>query len=111
MQTVLHTYLDNSTVFIVKELISTWIAANYYPVLYVIRDVNTNWITFSYLTPDNIDKDIQYHPIFVTYTTKSIMNFQEIFGNKSFWLSPSEKRYEMLEANDWIIVNLQQTGI
>lgn len=113
MRTVLYRHPDNSTAFIVRRLISTWIAErHYYPVVYVTQNLHTKSITFSYLTPDNIDEDIQYHPIFITYTTKSIMNFQEIFNNKSFWLSPHNRteQYEESDVHDWIIVNLKQTG-
>ncbi|XP_067216466.1 aminopeptidase N-like isoform X2 [Linepithema humile] len=116
MQTVLHTYSDNSDTFIIKELISVWINKKYYPVLYVTRNQFTNNTRFQYLTTF-IDEDTTFidkvHlPTFVTYTTKSIMNFHEIFVNKSFWLSPQKSvtLSENFKENDWIIVNLQQTG-
>ncbi|XP_067216229.1 aminopeptidase N-like isoform X1 [Linepithema humile] len=101
---------NNSTAFIVKRLISVWIAEKY-PVLYVTRNHLSNNIIFRYLTLD-FDEDAEHLSAFVTYTTKSEINFHDIFTNKSFWLSPqkSKKLEQEFDKNDWIIVNLQQTG-
>nr|XP_012234880.1 PREDICTED: aminopeptidase N-like [Linepithema humile] len=112
MQTVLQTYPDNTKVFIIKEFISVWIVENYYyPVLYVTRNYLISRTRVVYETSDFIDEDRKHLPIFVTYTTKSIMDFQNIFVNKSFWLAPQKAKIlsEKIDA-DWIIVNLQQTG-
>ncbi|XP_067216208.1 aminopeptidase N-like isoform X2 [Linepithema humile] len=113
-QILLHAYPDDSNIlFIIKEFVSLWIVENYYyPMLYVTRNQFNNKTRFQYLTADFIDENRLHLPTFVTYTTKSVMNFQENFPNKSFWLSPqkSEQRTENFDENDWIIVNLQQTG-
>ncbi|XP_067216444.1 thyrotropin-releasing hormone-degrading ectoenzyme-like isoform X2 [Linepithema humile] len=111
MQNVLHMYPDNSSV-IIKKLISNWkMEKYYYPVLYVTRNF-TNMTVCSHLSSDFIDKNTKHLSTFVTYTTKSIMNFQNIYHNNFFWLSPQKSvtLSENLKENDWIIVNLQQTG-
>nr|XP_012222631.1 PREDICTED: glutamyl aminopeptidase-like [Linepithema humile] len=107
MQTIIP---NNSITFIVKRLISVWIEEKYYPILYVTRNDMTNEIIFQYLTFD-FDEDTEHLSAFVTYTTKSKMNFHDIFANK-FWLSPQKpkKLVQKFDENDWIIVNLQQTG-
>ncbi|XP_012226640.2 thyrotropin-releasing hormone-degrading ectoenzyme-like isoform X2 [Linepithema humile] len=109
MQTIIP---NNATAFIVKRLISIWIAEKYYPVLYVTRDYLTNTTIFEYLNFDFIDEDTEHRSTFVTYTTKSIMNFQDIYHNNSFWLSPQKpvKLVQEFDKDDWIIVNLRQIG-
>lgn len=111
-QTVIHMYSDNDIVVILNKLIPTWREEKYYPTLYVTRNFLTKVTTFSYLTFDDDEDEQNYHPIFVTYTTRSIMNFDQILHNKSFWLSPdaSERLSENFDKNDWIIVNLHQQG-
>ncbi|XP_067216213.1 thyrotropin-releasing hormone-degrading ectoenzyme-like isoform X2 [Linepithema humile] len=107
MQTIIP---NNSTAFIVNRLISVWIAEKY-PVLYVTRNYLSNNTIFRYLTLD-FDEDTEHLSAFVTYTTKSEINFHDIFANKSFWLSPQKPKglKQKFDKNDWIIVNLQQTG-
>ncbi|XP_012219067.2 aminopeptidase N isoform X2 [Linepithema humile] len=113
MLTILQTIPHNSSVLIVRILISVWtMKIYYYPVLYVTRNNITHMTRFEYLTSDFIDKKTEFPPTFVTYTTKSIMNFHDIFTNKSFWLSPDKPvtLKHKFDENDWILVNLQQTG-
>ncbi|XP_067216546.1 thyrotropin-releasing hormone-degrading ectoenzyme-like isoform X2 [Linepithema humile] len=111
IQTILRTYPNNSSVLILNKLISVWIAEQYYPVLYVTRNYFINKTTFEYSSYSFID-DTEHLSAFVTYTTKSNMNFHDIFVNKSFWLSPEKPKrlVQKFDENDWIIVNLQQTG-
>ncbi|XP_067216543.1 aminopeptidase N-like isoform X3 [Linepithema humile] len=112
MQTVLRTYSNNSSDLILKELIYVWIAEQYYPVLHVTRNYFTNKTAFEYRSFDFIDEDTEHLSVFVTYTTKSNMNFHDFFVNKPFWLSSQkpERLVQKFDENDWIIVNLQQTG-
>nr|XP_012234881.1 PREDICTED: aminopeptidase N-like [Linepithema humile] len=113
MQTVLQTYPDDTKVFIIKEFISVCMVENYYyPALYVTKNNFMSRTRVEYITSDFIDEGRKHLPIFVTYTTKSLMNFQGIFVNKSFWLSPqtSKRIQEKSDANDWTIFNLQQIG-
>ncbi|XP_067216233.1 aminopeptidase N-like isoform X2 [Linepithema humile] len=102
---------NNSNAFIVKRLISVWIAKKYYPVLHVIRNHLASKTTFQFQI-NRFNGDTEYLSVFVTYTTKSEINFHDIFANKSFWLSPqnSTELKQKFEKKDWIIVNLQQTG-
>ncbi|XP_067216462.1 thyrotropin-releasing hormone-degrading ectoenzyme-like [Linepithema humile] len=105
MQTIIP---NNSTTFIVNRLISVWIAEKY-PVLYVAQNYLSNNTIFRLFTLD-FDEDTEHLSAFVTYTTKSEINFHDIFANKSFWLSPQKPKVLVFDKNDWIIVNLQQTG-
>ncbi|XP_067216450.1 aminopeptidase N-like isoform X2 [Linepithema humile] len=110
-QIILHAYPDNTNVFIIKEFISLWMVENYYyPMLYVTRNYSTNKTVFEYRY--FTDKDTKHLQTFVTYTSKSKLNFEEIFVNKSFWILPQRSIVitEEFDENDWIIVNLQQIG-
>ncbi|XP_012225891.2 aminopeptidase N-like [Linepithema humile] len=112
MQIVLHTYPDNSSKSFIKGLISDWIAEKYYPVLYVTRSYLKNLTIFEYLNFDFIDEDTELFSAFVTYTTKSIMNFEDIYPNNSLWIAPQEIKliWKKLDKDDWILVNLQKIG-
>nr|XP_012224231.1 PREDICTED: aminopeptidase N-like isoform X1 [Linepithema humile] len=108
-------HLDNLQlkVYVIEEFISNLIAKrNNYPVLYVTRNLITGITEFNYVTSDFINKDTKHLPAFVTYTIRSLINFETIFPSKSFWLSPQkpEKLLEIHDEHDWIVVNIQQTG-
>ncbi|XP_067209387.1 aminopeptidase N-like [Linepithema humile] len=112
MQIVLHTYPDNSSKSFIKGLISDKITEKYYPVLYVTRSYLKNLTIFEYLNFDYDGEDTEHLSAFVTYTTKSIMNFQDIYLNNSLRIAPQglETLSQMLDKDDWIIVNLQKIG-
>jgi len=106
---ILHAYSNNSSLSIIKELISVWKAEKYYPILYVTRNYLSNMTLFLY---HSHEENIKLLPTFVTYTTKSTMDFENIFVDKFFWLLPEKPKrlLEEFDENDWIIVNLRQTG-
>ncbi|XP_067216456.1 aminopeptidase Q-like isoform X1 [Linepithema humile] len=110
-QIILHAYPDNTNVLIIKKFISLWMVENYYyPMLYVTRNYSTHKTVFEYR--NFTDKDTKHLRTFVTYTSKSMLNFEKIFVNKSFWILPQRSIVitEKFDENDWIIVNLQQIG-
>nr|XP_012234879.1 PREDICTED: aminopeptidase N-like [Linepithema humile] len=112
MQIVLRTYPDNSSESFIKGFISDKIAEKYYPVLYVTRSYLKNLTIFEYLNFDYNGEDTEHLSAFVTYTTKSIMNFQDIYLNNSLRIAPQglETLSGILDKDDWIIVNLQKIG-
>ncbi|XP_067216454.1 thyrotropin-releasing hormone-degrading ectoenzyme-like isoform X2 [Linepithema humile] len=113
IQIVLRTYPDNSSKLFIKKLISNWTTRKYYyPVLYVTRRYVDNEIIFEYRSNDFIDEDTEHLSAFVTYTTKSIMNFEDINENNSLSIAPQDIKplWKQFDKDDWIIVNLQKIG-
>nr|XP_012225892.1 PREDICTED: thyrotropin-releasing hormone-degrading ectoenzyme-like [Linepithema humile] len=112
VQIVLHTYLDSSHKHFINDLISVWVAGKYYPVLHVTRYNFNNTTILPTFNFDVIYEDTKHLSAFVTYTTKSIMNFQDIYPNNSLWIIAPEIKsiWKELNIDDWIIVNLRKTG-
>lgn len=97
-----------------KTVMTNWLFNNDYPVVYVDSISSRDLITvtqecFCKQTADKDDADkLWWIPI--TYTHKSIPVFNET--SPIFWLNPNISSREIYDVpeDDWIIVNVQQTG-
>lgn len=97
--------------FGIKDAIDTWSTGIHCPLLYVTRNSTVeDTIRISYTNFNKMDE----YRIHVTYTTNSSMNFElsNIDYTYELWLSPiiNEMYIYDTDYNDWIIVNLQQSG-
>jgi len=106
---------NNESNFNMKDIIDIWSTEKHCPLLYVSQAPDTyNETIISYANaPDPSLTDSKQYQIYVTYTTKSIMNFDiESHTKNSIWLSSLTPRYHIhgIDNNDWIIINLQQAG-
>jgi len=105
--------LNKSSVphFKVKEVMDTWINQRHYPLVIVTRNYETGETiisqeSFRVQEADN-DSDNKWVPI--TWTTQTNPDFSNTLPNH--WLSPVNPNINLqINSNDWIIVNLQQTG-
>ncbi|XP_067209696.1 aminopeptidase Ey-like isoform X2 [Linepithema humile] len=92
----------------IKDLIYNWSLEGYYPTLYVTQNNSMTLITYSNYEFTLIFGMKQY-PVYVTYTSKSLLYFESLHY---YWLFPLQPYCYLLDidSNDWIIVNLQQIG-
>lgn len=123
--TALQDTLDESTVpikFQVHEVMNSWIRQKGYPLVTVISDplANRTTITQEYFQPyeklntreniidANIAKKKWWVPI--NFATRSNPNFASTLT--THWLSPDAKELviEDIDPEDWIMINIQQTG-
>lgn len=83
-----------------------WISQRLYPVLTVKRHYDSRETVIS---QDILDykRNISWY-IPVTYTTKSELDFNQTTPRR--WLISSNVSIDDIDPNDWIIVNIQQTG-
>nr|XP_012235164.1 PREDICTED: thyrotropin-releasing hormone-degrading ectoenzyme-like [Linepithema humile] len=93
-----------------KDVIDIWSMQGHYPVLYVTRNYSTNLVSITYINSKHIlFPNMKQYELYVVYTTKSLMNIE----THHFWLStltPYHYISRNIHINDWIILNLQQTG-
>ncbi|XP_067209689.1 aminopeptidase Ey isoform X3 [Linepithema humile] len=92
----------------IKDLIYNWSLEGYYPTLYVTQNNSMTLITYSNYEFTLIFGMKQY-PVYVTYTSKSLLYFESLHY---YWLFPLQPYCYLhdIDSNDWIIVNLQQIG-
>nr|XP_012230690.1 PREDICTED: uncharacterized protein LOC105677005 [Linepithema humile] len=108
--------LDESNVphnaYELKEVMDTWIKQRNYPVVHVIRNNDTGEVilTQEHFMPSNKDIDNNKWWIPVTFATQTNPDFSNTLP--THWLRPQDQSIiiDGINPNDWIIVNLQQTG-
>jgi len=99
--------LDSKYQFDVKSMIHSWAMQRCSPVLEVMRYYSSDIVTISGQFYSKLDEKQYYIPI--TYTTEQNPNFTRTWSN--IWLTPLNSRIGLFVKKDqWIIVNLQQTG-
>ncbi|KAL6260350.1 hypothetical protein P5V15_007881 [Pogonomyrmex californicus] len=107
--------LDKSEVphdnYKIKEVMDTWIKQKSYPLLNVTRNYTTGEVIISQRPNHNltdIDINIKWW-VPVTFATQTNPNFSNTLPR--YWLRPQDQNISFqIDTNDWIIVNLQQTG-
>jgi len=98
--------------FAIKTVMDTWINQTGYPLVKVTRNYETGETVISQ-TPyrktdtDEANKVHKTWWIPVTYTTQTKLDFS---NTSIYWLTDSNTLNFELDANDWVIVNLQQMG-
>ncbi|KYM93558.1 Aminopeptidase N [Cyphomyrmex costatus] len=107
--------LDESDVphegYRIREVMNTWINQKRYPVINVMRNYETGEVTLSqtcFRTQDTAECINSTWWIPVTYATQSNPDFSNVIPK--FWLRPDQNISFRINPNDWIILNLQQTG-
>ncbi|EFN87058.1 aminopeptidase N [Harpegnathos saltator] len=113
--------LDESDVphndYKLKDVMDTWITQRHYPVVHVTRNYDTGEVilTQEHFRPDEksnekdaVDQDKWWIPI--TFTTQSNPDFSNTVP--TYWLKPQDQNITIsgIDSNDWLIINLQQTG-
>lgn len=105
----------------VKEVMDTWTLQTGFPVVTVTRDYNSSSIhfhqkKFEYADEAGKKKNTDKHEdlwwIPITYTTSNVLNFNET--RPASWIRKTKDLViEDVDINnlDWIIVNVQQTGM
>lgn len=91
----------------IKNKLDNWITKPHYPILKVTRDDRT--VIISQENINVLDQTLWWIPI--TYTTQRKLEFSNTTTH--YWLQPHKKEVvlnETYEKNEWIIVNLKQTG-
>ncbi|KYQ58340.1 Aminopeptidase N [Trachymyrmex zeteki] len=105
--------LDESDVphgdYKIKEVMDTWMNQDRYPVVNVIKNYETGEVTISQICFQRFNETITNKWwIPVTFATQSDPNFSNTVPKH--WLRPDQNISFTINPNDWIIVNLQQTG-
>ncbi|KAG5311631.1 AMPN Aminopeptidase, partial [Acromyrmex insinuator] len=110
--------LDESDVphnaYTLKEVMDTWVKQRHYPMVHVTRNYDTGEIILAqehfYPKSENehINGDKWWIPL--TFATRSNPDFSRTLPTQ--WLRPQDKNISVngIDPNDWIIVNIQQTG-
>ncbi|XP_067212341.1 thyrotropin-releasing hormone-degrading ectoenzyme-like [Linepithema humile] len=97
--------------FTIQDVI--WLTEGHYSILTVTQDYSSNSILISYIISNStLLSDIKQYRIYMTYTTKSVMNFKVLDTKTDIWLSSLVSHHYIykIDNNDWIILNLQQAG-
>ncbi|KAI4503437.1 hypothetical protein M0802_001659 [Mischocyttarus mexicanus] len=107
--------------FRVKEVMETWIYQGYYPLVTVKRNYVTGEATITQevtkrltdtnnTTDENEINNCNKWWIPINYATKTDTNFSSTLP--VYWLSPKNDNITIngIDADDWIIINVQQTG-
>jgi len=105
--------LDESNVlhedYKIKEVMDTWMNQDRYPVVNVKKNYETGEVTISQICFQRFNETITNKWwIPVTFATQSNPNFSNTVPRH--WLRPDQNISFTINSNDWIIVNLQQTG-
>jgi len=115
---MMQVYMDKSKLFkfynrTIEDVIQTWTKNSNYPIVEVVR-LNNYTIKIKqyhrYLNGDIVLHNAYDRCIPITFTTHTKSNF---FDTKPYeWLIPGSQEIitVLLNEDDWIIVNLQQTG-
>ncbi|XP_025264386.1 aminopeptidase N-like, partial [Camponotus floridanus] len=114
----LQAVLDKSDVphnaYRLKEVMDTWIKQSDFPVVHVTRKNDTNEIilTQEHFVLKNESKNINDNKWWIplTFATQTNPDFSNTLP--THWLKPQDRNITIdgIDQNDWIIVNLQQTG-
>jgi len=97
----------------IKSILDSWLQPKYYPVLKAIRNYDNGSIEISIFNFDESDNSSWWIPL--SYTTQSSSNFDDMSLNKVMWLKCTPRHFSSIKLpikkkNDWIIINLQQSG-
>jgi len=97
----------------IKRIIDSWLQQKHYPVLRAIRNYDSGLLEISIPSFDESDNSSWWIPL--SYTTQSSSNFNDTSLNKMTWLKCTPQHFSSIklpikEKNDWIIINLQQSG-
>lgn len=99
----------------VKEIMDTWTLQTGFPVLKVNRDYGRHQIKFEQerfflINSTNSSKENPLWWIPITYTSRDRMNFTDT--KPTYWLKATKNLtiQETIHKEDWVIVNMQQTG-
>ncbi|XP_024874924.1 aminopeptidase N-like [Temnothorax curvispinosus] len=88
-----------------KKLMNDWTQQKNYPVIIATLHAN-GWVKVSVYFNETDDSWIP-----LTYTTQSVSNFDNTSINGTLWLECKFQRFDTNpEVDNWIIVNLQQSG-
>ncbi|XP_025268278.1 aminopeptidase N [Camponotus floridanus] len=114
----LQAVLDTSDVphdaYRLKEIMDTWIKQSDFPVVHVTRKKDTNEIilTQEYFVLKNENENVNDNKWWIplTFATQTNPDFSNTLP--THWLKPQDRYITIdgIDPNDWIIVNLQQTG-
>jgi len=110
--------LDTSDVphnaYRLKEVMDTWMKQSDFPVVHVTRKKDTNEIilTQEHFVPKNESENVNDNKWWIplTFATQTNPDFSNTLP--THWLKPQDQHITIdgIDPNDWIIVNLQQTG-
>ncbi|XP_011058986.1 PREDICTED: aminopeptidase N-like isoform X1 [Acromyrmex echinatior] len=105
--------LDESDVphedYKIKEVMDTWMNQDRYPIVNVKKNYETGEVTISQICFQKFNETITNKWwIPVTFATQSNPNFSNTMPK--YWLRPDQNISFTINSNDWIILNLQQTG-
>ncbi|KAG5329665.1 AMPQ Aminopeptidase, partial [Acromyrmex heyeri] len=105
--------LDESDVphedYKIKEVMDTWMNQDRYPIVNVKKNYETGEVTISQICFQKFNETITNKWwIPVTFATQSNPNFSNTMPR--YWLRPDQNISFTINSNDWIILNLQQTG-
>ncbi|KAG5321807.1 AMPN Aminopeptidase, partial [Acromyrmex heyeri] len=107
----MQTALDESDIphehYRIKEVMDTWTNQNSYPVVNVMKNYTTGEITISQKCVCGQKTNNKWW-IPITFATQSNPNFSSTVPR--YWLQPNQNITFKIDPNDWIIVNIQQTG-
>lgn len=97
--------------FTVKEVMDSWVNQNRYPVLNVTRNYETGEVAITqkcFSTVKECTNNSEWW-IPITFATQSNPDFSKTVPNH--WLGPEQTSSFEIYPSDWIIVNVQQTGM
>ncbi|XP_018338395.1 PREDICTED: aminopeptidase Q-like [Trachymyrmex septentrionalis] len=105
--------LDESNVphkdYKIKGVMDTWMNQDRYPIVNVKKNYETGEVTISQICFQRFNETVTNKWwIPVTFATQSNPNFSNTVPRH--WLRPDQNISFTINSNDWIIVNLQQTG-
>ncbi|KAG5322226.1 AMPN Aminopeptidase, partial [Pseudoatta argentina] len=107
--------LDESNVphkdYRIKEVMDTWMNQERYPFVDVVRNYETGEVTISQTCVRQYSETSQTTKwwIPITFATQSNPDFSNTIPR--YWLRPDQHNISfIISPDDWIIVNLQQTG-
>ncbi|XP_011304326.1 aminopeptidase N-like [Fopius arisanus] len=93
----------------IKEVMDPWLDQSGYPMLDVTRDYETGLITITQINAENFDSGNMW-TIPITYATTSKPDFSVTQPNHFLRDVKMSFIPDEINSNDWIILNLQQTG-
>ncbi|RLU25498.1 hypothetical protein DMN91_001654 [Ooceraea biroi] len=106
--------IDNQELcnYTMKDIMETWITTNNYPIAHVHRNESTLFICQSEeeFYNDNGSKALR-HWLPITFTTSEQLDFNNTTPRD--WITPENSNrisVRLTHKNEWIILNLQQTG-
>ncbi|KYN20769.1 Aminopeptidase N [Trachymyrmex cornetzi] len=107
----MQTALDESDVphehYRIKEVMDTWMNQKSYPEVNVLKNYTTGEVTISQECIYGEETNNKWW-VPITFVTQSNPDFSNTVPR--YWLRPDRNITFTIDPNDWIIVNIQQTG-